>query len=89
MLYLEFGSNVTPKNFVAVSFSVLLSAIFKSGNIKGRSFVTKKVYLVFLLFKDTTFTLNSQSLISFNSSLDSVYYYFCILFKNRVNILVG
>ena len=31
-----FSSNITPKNFIAVFLSILLSAIFKAGNFKGR-----------------------------------------------------
>ena len=51
-----FSSNITPKNFIAVFLSILLSGIFKAGNFKGRSsledFLLKRVYLVFLLFRD-------------------------------------
>ena len=32
-----FLSNITPKNFIANFFSILLSAIFKASNFKSRS----------------------------------------------------
>ena len=31
-----FSSNITPKNFIAAFLSILLAAIFKAGNFKGR-----------------------------------------------------
>ena len=50
-----FSSNIIPKNFIAVFLSILLSAFFKTGNLKDRlslgDFSSKRVHLVFLLFK--------------------------------------
>ena len=50
-----FSSNIIPKNFIAVFLSILLSAFFKAGNLKDRlslgDFSSKRVHLVFLLFK--------------------------------------
>ena len=48
-----FSSNITPKNFIAVFLSILLSAIFKAGNFRGRSsledFFLKKSVFSFLV----------------------------------------